>query len=466
MATQVTNRVPSPRSIPPRLLRKYGKNLPRYTSYPTAPQFSTTFDVREVETRWRGGDPGDQGVSLYVHIPFCRERCGYCGCHTFVGYKERPLVAYVDAILDQADYALRLLGKKISVAQLTLGGGTPNFLSQKLMSRLVEGIAARFPFVDRAERSIEIDPRWIGTDYLDTLLDLGFNRFSFGVQDLDATVQRNVGRILTADKLARLVGHLVSRGCTAFNFDLIYGLPGQTPDSFGRTVEQVVALRPSRIAIFGYAHVPWVSPHQKKLERFGLPGPALRMELFGRAFEKLLDAGWRHIGMDHFALPDDELVLALESRTLTRNFMGYTTRKGLDLLALGASGISSVGRTYTQNEKEVTPFIDATGTSRWVKGVVMSDDDVLRREVIMGLMCNFRLDMREIERSFGIDFRRYFAAELGSLSDFVEDGLLEATDDTLAVVGLGRFFVRNMAAVFDTYIRRERDVTRRYSKTL
>ncbi|MBM4356354.1 MAG: oxygen-independent coproporphyrinogen III oxidase, partial [Deltaproteobacteria bacterium] len=261
-----------------------------------------------------------------------------------------------------------------------------------------------------------------------------------------------------------LVSHLRARGLSAINLDLIYGLPRQTVDSFVRTIDRVVSLAPTRIALFGYAHVPWVSPHQKALDGFPMPGPEERMEIFGCAFERLVDAGYRHVGMDHFAREDDELIAALRSRTLGRNFMGYTTRRGLDLVALGASGISAVGGTYAQNEKDVDAFTHGAGM-RWTRGFLLSAEDCLRREVILDLFCNFHLDVKEVERRFGIDFGTHFARELESLRPLVSDGLVELVDDAVSVTELGRFFVRNVAMVFDQYIRSD-GAGPRYSRVI
>jgi len=349
---------------------------------------------------------------------------------------------------------------------MALGGGTPTSLAPEQMARLVEGLAARFRFDPDGERAIEVDPRGMDEAYLDLLLELGFNRFSFGVQDLDPTVQQNVNRILEPGKLERLLSHLRGRGCEAINLDLIYGLPGQTPESFFETIRQVVQLRPSRIATFGYAHVPWVSPHQQALRDLGLPDPAARMELFGAAFEQLVDSGWVHIGMDHFARPEDELARALANRTLTRNFMGYTTRKGLDLVPLGASSIGAVAATYTQNHKALGDYLGARGPARWQRGWLLDREDLLRRDVIRALLCNFHLDKEEVEADHQVEFDRHFASELAALGPFLDDGLIELKERSLEVTLPGRFFVRNICMTFDTYLSGETDTSQRYSRTI
>ena len=468
--TESINSDISPRNIPSELLARYRKSGPRYTSYPTAPQFTTEFDETAVVQRWRNsnGAAGQDapGMSLYVHIPFCRSRCNYCGCHTRVECADATVQTYVAALKDHLSWLLDVIDPSRPVEQMAFGGGTPTYLSPDTMAKLMEEFRSRLNFPEEGERAIEVDPRWVEPDYLDLLLDLGFNRFSFGVQDLEPSVQNNINRVLSVERLTNVVTQLQGRGMKAVNLDLIYGLPGQTPESFATTVDRIISLSPSRLAVFGYAHVPWVSPHQKKMEHLEIPGAELRMELCGIAFDKLLDAGFKHVGFDHFARPEDELITALESRTLNRNFMGYTTRKGLDLVGMGASGISSVGFTYAQNEKEIGDYVGGAGKSRWSKAFLMSDEDILRRDVIMDLLCNFHLDTRRVEQEFNIDFAAHFAAELGGLQGFVDDGLLEVADDEINVTRLGRYFVRNIAMTFDLYLHGEGDKSQRYSKTI
>jgi len=457
-----SERVPGPNQVSRALLGKYAVSGPRYTSYPTAPHFREEFDQARVRAAWAASNIAGRGLSLYMHLPFCRRRCLYCGCNTEIGHTRSTTDAYVDAMLCEADHLLTLIDRDRPVEQLALGGGTPTFLSREQMARLVAGLRGRFHFPEKGERSLEIDPRSVDEEYLDGLLDLGFNRMSFGVQDLDPVVQRNIGRVQPAGKVAALLDHLHGRGMSALNVDLIYGLPGQTPDRFGATVRAVAGMRPSRIAMFGYAHVPWISPHQKALENRGLPDAEARMELFGLGFELLLQAGYRHVGMDHFALPEDELVTALEQHTLTRNFMGYTTHRGLDLVGLGASSISAVGHSFTQNAKDVACYLERAQGGAWMKALLVNAEDLLRREIIIDLFCNFHLDRRRIEESFGIDFGVHFSSELACLAPLQADGLLEVADGDITVSGLGRFFIRNICMVFDQYLD---DGAQRYSRT-
>jgi oxygen-independent coproporphyrinogen-3 oxidase len=446
-------RSPGPLDIPRPLLAKYATSGPRYTSYPTAPQFKADFDEPGILAAWRETNRDlRRGISIYLHVPFCRSRCLYCGCFTEIGHGPDMTERYVAAMLREAGRISDIIDPSRPAEQLAVGGGTPTFLRPGQMRTLMEGLAARFTFSAKAERSIEVDPRSVDTAYLDLLLALGFNRISFGVQDLDKQVQRNVSRVLHEQSLVDLIEHLRRQGFHAINLDLMYGLPGQTEASFRRTVDRIIEIRPSRIALFGYAHVPWVSPHQRALEPLGLPDPEERTRLFGQAYGQLLEAGYRHVGMDHFAQSDDELIGAIENRTLTRNFMGYTTRRGLDLVGVGVSSISSVDGTYTQNEKNLGAYIKKAGGSTWIRGLRLSPEDLLRREIILDLFCNFFLDIAALERRFGLDFKTHFAGELEQLVPMEADGLLHVDSASIRVTDLGRFFIRNICMCFDQYL--------------
>lgn len=455
----------SPRTVPAELAARYSTSGPRYTSYPTAPQFKAGIEHAVLEQQWRASNAGNAGLSLYVHIPFCRKRCLYCGCHTTVCHDPVRAERYVQALLKEADRIATIIDPVRSVQQLALGGGTPTFLKPDVMAGLINRLKQVFSFADDGERSIEIDPESVDAHYLDVLLELGFNRFSFGVQDLNPEVQRAIGRVQSEAGLVEKLAHLQQRGCSAINLDLIYGLPLQTPESFGATVMKVVGLRPSRVAVFGYAHVPWVSPHQQPLEKYHLPSASERLELFGLAYEMFLAAGYRHVGMDHFALPEDELIQALSERSLTRNFMGYTTKRGLDLVGLGASSISAVNHTFAQNEKDVDAYMERAGTPLWVKGLVLTPEDCLRGEVILELMCNFFLDLAMVEHKYGIDFGRHFAPELAQLAAMEADGLVRVQPGQIEVTQLGRFFIRNICMPFDEYLKLDQPAAK-YSKTI
>jgi len=453
----------TPSRIPAALLAKYTKNGPRYTSYPTAPQFSTDFEREQVAALWRGTRDGGP-ISLYVHLPFCAARCLYCACTTEIGHSRQAIDSYLARVIEECERHSSGLGER-PAAQVALGGGTPTHLELRQMRFLMQGLEGCWEIPRSAERSIEIDPRNVDDEYLEALVSLGFNRYSFGVQDFEETVQRNVHRVSSFDHLRKLLAHLRALGREAINLDLMYGLPGQTPGSFAATIDRVLSLQPSRVAVFAYAHVPWVSPHQKALEQYRMPGPNERAALFSLAYDRLTEAGYEHVGMDHFALPGDELILALRGRSLTRNFMGYTTHRGLDLVGVGASAISSVGGTYTQNIKDVAGYVSAAGSDAWFKALVLSDEDLLRRELILDLFCNFHVDLGGAGRRFGIDAVSHFAPELRALEALRDDGLLEIVGDAIQVTELGRFFIRNICMAFDKYLAGAESQAR-YSKTV
>jgi oxygen-independent coproporphyrinogen-3 oxidase len=455
----------NPMDIPQSLLSKYNRSGPRYTSYPTAPQFSGNIDLEKVRSIWTDANRPNRGLSLYIHFPFCRSRCLYCGCFTEVHHRLDTRMAYVSALKKEAGKLFRDFASRRRVQQLALGGGTPTYIGHDLLTDYIDFLRSIVTFAPDAELSIEIDPRSVDENYLNSLIQAGFNRFSFGVQDLDPRVQSIIKRPLEEQHLQKLLTHLRFKRKEAFNLDLIYGLPGQNITSFSETVGKIASLRPSRIALFGYAHVPWVSSHQRALEKYPIPNPGERMRLFGTAFEVLIEAGYKHIGMDHFALPGDELFKALESRTLTRNFMGYTTKKGLDLMGIGASSISSVGRTYVQNGKDVLAYTQIKNGLHWNRGIILDEEDMLRREIILDLFCNSYLDRSAIEIKWGIPFSRHFAQELRDLRRMADDGLINIEQHSLEVTPLGRYFIRNICMVFDQYIKSEH-TEGRYSKTI
>lgn len=455
----------TPLQIPEDLLAKYNRSGPRYTSYPTAPQFSADIDINAVENIWKETNQSKVGLSFYTHFPFCRSRCLYCGCFTEVHHKVDTRDAYLEALKKEAFRLLCDIAPSRSLKQLAFGGGTPSYMKQEQLSEYIAYLRRLVEFSPDAELSLEIDPRSVDESYLEGLVITGFNRFSFGVQDLDPKVQKIIKRPLEEKRLQDLLDLLWNRGVEAINLDLIYGLPGQTSASFRRTIEKITDLRPSRIALFGYAHVPWVSPHQKALEKYQIPGPRERMILFGTAFEVLLQAGYEHVGMDHFALSGDDLLVSLKNRTLTRNFMGYTTKKGLDLIGIGASSISSVGPTYVQNEKDILSYINREEGLHWQKGLILAEEDLLRREIIIDFFCNFYLETSSIEKKWEISFADHFSQALDGLKPMEKDGLISINKSSLEVTQLGRFFIRNICMVFDQYLASEK-TEGRYSKTV
>lgn len=467
MNANATEKTPNPARVPAPLLERYTTRGPRYTSYPPAPHFSPDIPAGELAARWQAGAVKGPDLSAYVHIPFCAQRCRFCGCFTQVGASPEAADPYLEDMKTEFARLAQLLGRDRPVRQLAFGGGTPTFLTPDRFDRLMRDFREVYTIAADAELSIEMDPRSIRPGHLDVLLSHGFNRFSLGVQDFDPNVLNIIRREQSMEMVFDLVGQLRARGQEAINFDLIYGLPGQTPQTMRATVEQVTRISPSRIALFSYAHVPWMKGHQKILERHQLPNPEEKLALFGLAWDILTDAGYVPIGMDHFARPDDELARALDEGTLHRNFMGYTTRRGLDLVAFGVSGISAVADTYAQNVKELPAYAAAMreGRTAFERGYILSHDDRIRRSLIIDLFCNFQLDGEALARRWQIDFGQYFAQELDALAPFCEDGLLEIDGCRLRVTPLGRIFVRNVCMVFDRYLEND-PALRRYSQTV
>jgi oxygen-independent coproporphyrinogen III oxidase len=457
-----------PRRVDPALIEKYETAGPRYTSYPTAPQFYDLTE-REILPVWRAsntaGNPA--GLSLYVHIPFCRTLCFFCGCHTYIRKTEEDAEVYIVALIEEILRAAQNFDCSRPLRSIALGGGTPNFISVGQLNSLMTAIRTGFAVAVDAEISVEIDPRTITPEKLDAFIANGFNRFSFGVQDFNEQVIKAVGREQGPMQVERAISYLREHGIEQINFDMIYGLPGQNLDVVKQSVQTALQMRPTRLAYYNYAHVPWLKPQQKKLERLGLPTAEQKTGMFGHVFESLTASGYVPIGMDHFALPEDSLAQALVERKLNRNFMGYTTYRGNDLLAFGASAISGVAGSYSQNEKSLPEYIKAidSGELPIVRGFVMSDDDIIRREIILELFCNFRLDYETLEKRFDIRFGQYFAEELELLKEYADDGLLAVDEGAIEVSPTGRFFVRNICMTFDRYLESAPE-QQRYSKTI
>lgn len=457
-----------PRRVDPALRRRYDVRGPRYTSYPTAPHFGA-IDASALHERWRARNDArpDPGLSLYVHLPFCRSRCAFCGCHTFGPQARATVDRYVDTLLQESDLAQRIISPGRLVRQLALGGGTPNYLRPEQLERLLTGLERRWSVAPDAERSVEIDTRSATAGTLDTFLAHGFNRFSLGVQDFDPAVLAHARRGADRMQVAEVVAHLRAAGNEAINFDLVYGLPEQTLGTAALTCERVLQLRPSRIALYSYAHVPWIHPHQEALAAAGLPDGDAKLALFLSMSDRFLQAGYRAVGMDHFALPDDPLVAALRAGSLRRSFMGYTPGRELDVLALGASAISAVGASYSQNVKELQPYLDAVqaGQLPLLRGFLLSPDDELRRALLLELFCTFRVDLEGLSRRFGLDVTAALRADLERLRPLERDGLVRIGPSTVEATDAGRFFIRNICMTFDRYL--EQDPARRgYSRTV
>lgn len=438
------------------LLRQFDTAGPRYTSYPTAPQFTEAFGPADWDTALAHNRQTALGkpLSLYTHLPFCHTRCNFCGCYTIITQNRGLLTPYLAALEQDIRQIAARLDTSRPVVQFHLGGGTPNYLAPGQLEALVGLYKSFYTFDPSAEVAVEIDPRDLVPGHIETLHNLGFNRFSLGVQDFDPAVQEAVNRLQSIALTTATVDELRSYGHEAINLDLIYGLPHQTHESFARTLDVVLALRPSRLALYSYAHVPWKSPTQRRFTELPRPEGPAKFALFLAGYHAFLDAGYVPIGFDHFALPEDELVIAQQARTLHRNFMGYTTKRGTDMLAHGVSAISDLGDTYAQNVKKLPDYYAAMERNELpvLRGYQLSHDDRLRRELIVDLTCNFALDIPAFEQAWGIRFEEYFAEELRGLEEFESQGLITRTPEQLTIEGPGRFFVRNLCMVFDKYL--------------
>lgn len=446
----------APRAVTLELLRRYDRPGPRYTSYPTAVEFSDAFGEAAYRDRLDQAKGGQAPLSLYLHLPFCEERCSFCGCMVIITRKREVAAHYLGYLQREiAMLAERLDGRR-RLVQYHWGGGTPTYLAPAQMEELHGAVARHFDVQAGAEVAIEVDPRVTSREQLDVLRGLGFNRLSLGVQDFAAPVQQAVNRIQGEAETRALFDYARAAGFQSINVDLIYGLPFQTLDSFAATLASVVAMRPDRVAVYSYAHVPWIRGNQKRIRPEDLPAPERKLELFVEAIHRFLDAGYVQIGMDHFALPHDELARAQAAGTLHRNFMGYTTRPAPDMLGVGVSAIGDVAGAFAQNTKKLSSYYAALDASRFPieRGYRLDADDKLRRHLITQLMCNFAVDTGELERRFGIDFARYFAAELDELRQGpAAHGFVDVAPERLQVTPLGRLFVRNLCMVFDRHLR-------------
>ncbi len=434
------------------VLDKYNYSGPRYTSYPTALEFHEAFTVSDYDMAC--AKYPDRPLSLYIHIPFCHKLCYYCGCNKVITRHSHKADEYLDVIEHEIRQRATLLqGRKVT--QLHFGGGTPTFLSKGQISRLMTMLREEFHFEGSAEISIEVDPREIELDMLDHLRQEGFNRLSIGVQDFNKEVQQLVNREQDEEFIVAMVARAKELGFRSTNLDLIYGLPKQTNQSFGETLAQVLEMRPGRLSVFNYAHMPKLFAAQRKIKEEQLPQPEEKMAILQNTIATLTDAGYQFIGMDHFALPEDELAVAQRAGELHRNFQGYTTQGDCDLVGFGVSAISMVGDSYAQNQKELKKYyaqVDELRHAVW-KGVSLDADDLLRREVIKQLICNFQLSKSEIEEEFGINFSEYFAEDMQLLKTFIDDELVQNDDETIYVTLRGRLLIRNICMCFDKYLR-------------
>jgi oxygen-independent coproporphyrinogen-3 oxidase len=442
------------------ILERYNVPGPRYTSYPTAPEWTDAFGPEDLEralvqSNSRRPSPP---LSIYVHLPFCESLCLFCGCNVVINRNHEVLHPYLANLEWETDQLAQRLDPSRPVVQLHWGGGTPTCLSPAQMEDLFHHIRQRFSFAPDAEVGIEIDPRTTSEAHITTLRRLGFNRISMGIQDFNPVVQKTVRRVQPYETTKTVFDLCREQGFESVNVDLIYGLPHQTPESFVDSIEKVIELNPDRVAMFSYAHVPWLKKQQGSFARH-IPQGMDKFCIFRAGIERFTRAGYLYIGMDHFARPDDELCAAQHDRTLHRNFQGYTTKAGADLFGVGVSSISGLDRIYAQNFRVLKDYYGAIEQNRLptMRGIHLTDDDVVRRAVISRILCHCVLHKQEIEREFHVRFDEYFADELARLRPLEDDGLVAVSPESISVTSLGRIFIRNVGMVFDSYLRKPKD---------
>jgi oxygen-independent coproporphyrinogen-3 oxidase len=449
-------------------LARYNRPGPRYTSYPTAPVWNNAFGPADLEQVHAAADAARTPVSLYMHLPFCESLCLFCACNVIIQKDKGVSLPYFEVLKKEIARLAQSVSRERKVVQFHWGGGTPTYSSPAQLEDLFGYTKERFSFSRDAEIGIEVDPRVTSREHLETLRRLGFNRLSMGIQDFHEPVQKAIHRIQPYELTRDLVQSARALGFDSINVDLIYGLPYQTPDTFAHTVDQIIELAPDRIALFSYAHVPWLKKQQGAFAAF-LPEGMQKFEIFCTGLLKFLEAGHLYIGMDHFAKPNDELAAAQANRTLHRNFQGYTTKSGADLYGLGVTAISGFGDAYAQNYRELPAWEKAVHERglATMRGYRLSEEDRLRREVIGRLLCHTVIPKQEINQAFAIDFDEHFADELHRLEIPEEDGLLTISKDEIRTTWLGRIFIRNLAMLFDPYLEKQHlDVKPLFSKTL
>ncbi|MBE9228586.1 oxygen-independent coproporphyrinogen III oxidase [Phormidium sp. LEGE 05292] len=452
------------------LLRKYDRSVPRYTSYPPATELKEDFREIDFKAAIAVGNYKNTPLSLYCHIPFCESPCYFCGCNTVITQRKEVAEPYLDYIGRDIERIARLVDRDRQVQQLHWGGGTPNYLSPQQVEKLWTKINDNFKLAPEAEVSIEVNPRFLDKNYIFHLRDLGFNRISFGIQDFNPKVQEAVNRIQTESMLFEAMEWIRDAGFESVNVDLIYGLPYQTLDTFKDTISKTLKLNPDRIAVFNFAYVPWLKPIQKNLPQDSLPLALEKLSILQMTIEELTSGGYVFIGMDHFAKPDDELAIAQREGELHRNFQGYTTKPESDLLSFGMTSISMLQDVYVQNHKRLRRYYQAIDNQEFPieRGVTLTKDDIIRRSIIMELMCQFQLDKHDVEEkyhlSFDMDFEEYFAQERYDLRLLEADGLLHVSHNKIQVTPNGRLLIRNIASAFDKYLKTQQ--TDRFSKAV
>jgi len=451
------------------LIVRYGGRGPRYTSYPTALQFNDELTQVDYEAKAKESNDSDVPLSLYVHIPFCHSLCYYCGCNKIVTRNEERVSRYMEMLYKEIDMQSELFDRKRKVEQLHFGGGTPTYLDKQELGALMDHLRKSFTFdeSDAHEFSIEVDPRTVDAERIRELRALGFNRLSLGIQDFHEPVQKAVNRAQSPEEVQALMDSAREAGFGSISFDLIYGLPLQTVETFDKTLDIAIAMKPDRLAVYNYAHLPQRFKGQRMINSDDIPTPETKLDLLHHTIDKLCNAGYLYIGMDHFALPDDELVLARENGTLQRNFQGYSTHRQCDLVSLGVSGIGGIGNMFAQNAVSTIEYeeIIERGELPIKKGLLVDDDDLLRAAVIQDLMCYDSLSYDDFGASHNVNFREYFEDEIKKLKVLEDDDLIELSDAGISITPKGRLLLRNIAMTFDRYIDLEEN-EHRFSKAI
>ncbi|MGI8638829.1 MAG: oxygen-independent coproporphyrinogen III oxidase [Pyrinomonadaceae bacterium] len=452
------------------VLKKFNQPGPRYTSYPTAPLFSPEFTAEDFENEIvnTNSEANSSDLSLYFHFPFCESLCYFCGCNMMVSRDRRLIREYNEYLKKEIDLITPIISKRRKVSQMHWGGGTPSYLFPEEIRDIGAFIKSKFDFAEDIEASVEIDPRGLTFEHMQAFREIGFNRTSFGVQDFNLQVQEAINRVQSEEITRQTVEWARELGFKSVNLDLIYGLPFQTINSFAETVEKIIDISPNRIAVFNYAHVPWLKKHQNIIPSEALPSPDERLNIFKMTIEKLMSAGYEYIGLDHFAKPDDELSIAQKNNTLYRNFQGYSTKAGCDVYAFGLSAISQFQNIYAQNLKNLKDYYKRVdeGLPATNIGYRMTADDHIRKETIMQLMCHLEIDKRDIEAKFGIDFEKYFADDIKKLDVFIAENLLQNNAEKIKIIGSGILIIRNVAMCFDAYLEKMMKEKPVFSKTV
>lgn len=451
------------------LIKRYDKSGPRYTSYPTAVAFTPDFTEENFTQHAEKSNQAGGPLSLYFHIPFCDTICFYCACNKIATKDYSKTPTYLEYLYKEMDMQAKLFDASRVVEQLHWGGGTPTFLKHHEIEALMAYTRKTFNLLndDSGDYSIEIDPRSVSKDTIKLLRDVGFNRFSLGVQDVDEKVQKAVNRIQPIKDTQAIIDACRENNAHSVSIDLIYGLPLQTVEGFAQTLQTAIEMNPDRMSVFNYAHLPHIFKPQRRINADQLPSSEEKLEILQQSIETLTNAGYEYIGMDHFAKPDDELAIAQAKGSLHRNFQGYTTHAECDLVAMGVSSISSIHHSYSQNEKDIDGYYAAIKADRLpiIRGLALTDDDVLRREIIQQLSCHFKLDFKQIERQFTINFSEYFAIELKDLLPMQDDDLLTLSENNIQVTPRGRILIRNICMVFDLHLRQQKG-TQSFSKVI